>query len=102
MDGSNGEISKAWRVHKTCLKMLEKRGYCINEAEKNFTLEDFKETKGEDRINYEIFAENENDASDQILVFFPTDEKVGVKPLKTYAIKMKDMNVMRWSTINFC
>ena len=42
-----------------------------------------------------ILVEKSDDASDQLFVFFPTDEKVGVKPLKTYCTRMKDENVLR-------
>jgi DNA-directed RNA polymerase I, II, and III subunit RPABC1 len=42
-----------------------------------------------------ILVEKADDASDQLFVFFPTDEKVGVKPLKTYCTRMKDENVLR-------
>jgi DNA-directed RNA polymerase I, II, and III subunit RPABC1 len=32
---------------------------------------------------------------DQLFVFFPVDEKVGVKPIKTYCQRMKEQNVKR-------
>ena len=42
-----------------------------------------------------ILAEKADDPNDQIFVFFPADDKVGVKTLKVYCSKMKEANVTR-------
>ena len=52
------------------------------------------------RINshfiYDIFCilkEKADDETDQLFVFFPEDEKVGVKPIKIYTDRMRDESV---------
>eukprot|EP00603_Paraphysomonas_imperforata_P007593 CAMPEP_0114432320 /NCGR_PEP_ID=MMETSP0103-20121206/11090_1 /TAXON_ID=37642 ORGANISM="Paraphysomonas imperforata, Strain PA2" /NCGR_SAMPLE_ID=MMETSP0103 /ASSEMBLY_ACC=CAM_ASM_000201 /LENGTH=175 /DNA_ID=CAMNT_0001601983 /DNA_START=68 /DNA_END=595 /DNA_ORIENTATION=+ len=64
------------------------------------TTEEFKHYYGgEDgepsRANLRMLVEKEDDETDQLMVFFPSDEKVGVKPLKDYCKMMKDQNVHR-------
>lgn len=60
-------------------------------------LEDFKQKFGESvaRENLTILVEKADDPSDQLFVFFPDDEKVGVKPIKTYCQRMKEENVFK-------
>ena len=91
------EASKLFRVRKTCLKMLFKRGYIVDDSEINITTEDFKLKFGDEpsRESLTILAEKTDDSADQIFVFFPADEKVGVKQLKTYCSRMKEGNVFR-------
>lgn len=86
-----------FRVRKTCLKMLTKRGYIVDEEDVNMTTEDFKMKFGDDpsRESLTILVEKADDPTDQLFVFFPTDEKVGVKPIKTYCTRMKEENVLR-------
>lgn len=86
-----------YRVRKTCLKMLSKRGYIVDEDALNMTTEDFKNRFGENpsRENLTILVEKTDDSTDQLFVFFPEDEKVGVKPIKTYCKRMKEVNVLR-------
>ena len=95
--GLNPEASKMFRVRKTCLKMLTKRGYIVDEEDVNMTTEDFKMKFGDDpsRESLTILVEKADDPTDQLFVFFPTDEKVGVKPIKTYCTRMKEENVLR-------
>jgi DNA-directed RNA polymerase I, II, and III subunit RPABC1 len=40
-----------------------------------------------------IFVEKADDESNQLFVFFPEDEKVGVKPIKVYTDRMRTENV---------
>jgi len=95
--GLSPESSKLFRVRKTCLKMLHKRGYIVDEEALNTTTEDFRMKFGEivSRDSLTILAEKADDPSDQILVFFPEAEKVGVKPIADYAKRMKEANVLR-------
>ena len=95
--GLNPEASKMFRVRKTCLKMLTKRGYIVDEEDVNMTTDDFKMKFGDDpsRESLTILVEKADDPTDQLFVFFPTDEKVGVKPIKTYCTRMKEENVLR-------
>jgi len=59
--------------------------------------DDFRAKFGDDpsRESLTILVEKADDATDQLFVFFPTDEKVGVKPIKTYCQRMKEQNVLR-------
>ena len=86
-----------FRVRKTCLKMLTKRGYIVDEEDVNMGTDDFKLKFGDDpsRESLTILVEKADDPTDQLFVFFPTDEKVGVKPIKTYCTRMKEENVLR-------
>lgn len=86
-----------FRVRKTCLKLLNKRGYIVDEEAINMSTEDFKGKFGENpsRENLTILVEKTDDPADQLFVFFPEDEKVGVKPIKTYCQRMKEENVLR-------
>ena len=91
------EASKMFRVRKTCLKMLNKRGYIVDEEAINQNTEEFRTKFGENpsRDNLSILVEKSDDPSDQLFVFFPEDEKVGVKPIKVYCQRMKEENVLR-------
>jgi DNA-directed RNA polymerase I, II, and III subunit RPABC1 len=77
--------------------MLAKRGYIVPDEHVNMTPEEFKGKFGEtpSREDLSILVEKTDDASDQLFVFFPTEDKVGVKPIKTYCQRMKDQNVKR-------
>ena len=44
-------------------------------------------------IMYLLRQEKADDESNQLFVFFPEDEKVGVKPIKILTDRMKDENV---------
>lgn len=94
--GLNAEASKIFRVRKTCLRMLSKRGYIVDDAALNMTTDSFKTKFGDtpSRENLTILVEKVNDSTDQLLVFFPEEEKVGVKPIKTYCQRMKNDQIM--------
>ena len=95
--GLNPEASKMFRVRKTCLKMLAKRGYIVDDGSLGMTTEDFKMRFGDmpAREALTILVEKADDPEDQVFVFFPTDEKVGIKPIKTYLTRMVDEKVTR-------
>eukprot|EP00602_Paraphysomonas_sp_CaronLab_P008460 CAMPEP_0185026588 /NCGR_PEP_ID=MMETSP1103-20130426/10942_1 /TAXON_ID=36769 /ORGANISM="Paraphysomonas bandaiensis, Strain Caron Lab Isolate" /LENGTH=172 /DNA_ID=CAMNT_0027560219 /DNA_START=152 /DNA_END=670 /DNA_ORIENTATION=- len=61
------------------------------------TTEEFRLQFGDEpsRENLTIFVEKADDATDQIFVFFPVDEKVGVNPIKAYCLRMKEQGVKR-------
>lgn len=94
--GLNPETSKMFRVRKTCLKMLSKRGYIVDDGALNMTTDQFRSKFGDNpsRENLTILVEKADDSTDQLFVFFPEDEKVGVKPIKTYCQRMKEENVL--------
>lgn len=86
-----------FRVRKTVLKMLNARGYIIPEDQLNMTAEAFRSTFGDNpaREALTILVDKADDQRDPLFVFFPEDAKVGVKPIKVYAQRMKDEGVQR-------
>ena len=86
-----------YRVRKTCFKMLHSRGYIVPETEMNMTTTDFRSRFGDfpSREALTILVEKTDDSAEQLFVFFPEDEKVGVKPIKTYCERMKGESVLR-------
>lgn len=93
----NPETSRLYRIRKTCLKMLAKRGYIVPDEHILMTPDEFQARFGDSpsREDLSILVEKTDDPTDQLFVFFPVDEKVGVKPIKTYCQRMKEQNVMR-------
>jgi DNA-directed RNA polymerases I, II, and III subunit RPABC1 len=89
--------SRLFRVRKTCMKMLQTRGYIVNEDEITMSTDDWRAKFGEDtgRDKLMILTEKIDDPSDQLFVFFPDEDKVGVGPIKTYCSRMKEQNITR-------
>ena len=89
--------ARLYRIRKTCLKMLSKRGYTVADEELNGTAAAFVTKFGEDpgRDQMMLFVERTDDPSDQLMVFFPEEEKVGVKPIKSFCDQMQQNNVSR-------
>lgn len=77
--------------------MLKDRGYFVADKEIEMTKGEFLMKYGENmkREDLVINKSLRNDSSDQIYVFFPEEEKVGVKTMKTYTNRMKSENVFR-------
>jgi DNA-directed RNA polymerase I, II, and III subunit RPABC1 len=42
-----------------------------------------------------VLVEKTDDSADQLFVFFPVDEKVGLAPIRVFCNRMKDVNVSR-------
>jgi DNA-directed RNA polymerases I, II, and III subunit RPABC1 len=95
--GLSADVTRLYRVRKTCFKLLAKRGYIISEDQTEQDTEGFREQFGDNpsRESMSILVEKQDDNADQIFVFFPEDEKVGVKPIKTYCERMKAENVFK-------
>lgn len=75
--------------------MLHNRGYVILDKDIHATIDDFESEFGpspsRESLTIQVFKQDNQ--QDQIFVFFPVDEKVGVKPLKTYCERMKANSV---------
>jgi DNA-directed RNA polymerase I, II, and III subunit RPABC1 len=94
--GMSEDMMNLYRVRKTCFKMLSSRKYIVPAEELELSPADFSEQfSGASRESMTILSEKEDDSTDQIFVFFPEDEKVGVKPIKTYCERMKAQDVKR-------
>ena len=97
MLGLSHNASRLFRVRKTCMKMLHSRGYIVNDEDLELTTDAFKARFGEEpqRDQLSILTEKADDPNDQLFVFFPADDKVGVSPIKTFVLRMKEENVTR-------
>ena len=89
--------TKLFRIRKTVCKMLNARGYLVAQAELDRDKDSFTEEFGEDprRDALTLQFDLREDPTQHIFVFFPDDEKVGVKTIKEYAKRMKDEQVNR-------
>ncbi|XP_064941681.1 DNA-directed RNA polymerases II and IV subunit 5A-like [Musa acuminata AAA Group] len=90
-------IGRLFRIRRTVMQMLRDRGYLVVDFEINMTKLDFLHKFGEGvkREDLLINKSRKNDPTDQIYVFFPNDEKVGMKHIKMYVELMKAESVPR-------
>jgi len=96
--GGLGELaSRLFRVRKTCLKMLAKRGYNVPEDDLDMSTEEFSARFGEvpTRESLTILAESKEDATDKMFVFFPDDDSVGAEPVRIFMERMNSEGVKR-------
>lgn len=91
------QTSRLFRIRQTVMEMLVDRGYLVGDFDSRMTKMDFIQKFGESikREDLTINKTKKNDPSDQIYVFFPSDEKVGMKHIKKYVELMKSDNVPR-------
>ncbi|ACO66413.1 predicted protein [Micromonas commoda] len=89
--------TRLFRIRKTVCKMLNARGYLVAQAELDRDKDSFTEEFGEDprRDALTLQFDLREDPTQHIFVFFPDEEKVGVKTIKEYAKRMKDEQVNR-------
>lgn len=89
--------SKLFRIRKTVARMLHDRGYVVGTEDLEMTKDEFKTKYGDTptRDSMLMIAPKVDDQEEQIYVFFPDEEKVGVKTIKNFAQRMKDDNVHR-------
>jgi DNA-directed RNA polymerase I, II, and III subunit RPABC1 len=89
------DASRLFRVYKTVAGMLNKRGYMVSSDLRQMTPDHFSSRFGENptREALTMLVEKADDETDQLFVFFPDDDKVGVKPIKIYTDRMKEENV---------
>ncbi|KAJ3669196.1 hypothetical protein LUZ60_011146 [Juncus effusus] len=91
------QTGRLFRIRKTVMQMLRDRSYLVLDSEVNMSRRDFVNRFGEPvhRDDMTINKSRKNDPSDQIYVFFPNDDKVGMKHIKKYVEQMKNANVSR-------
>jgi DNA-directed RNA polymerase I, II, and III subunit RPABC1 len=93
--GLNPEASRLFRVYRTISNMLDSRGYMVPKDMREMTPASFRQRFGEfpSRDSLTVLVEKADDDSNQLFVFFPEDEKVGVKPIKVYTDRMRSESV---------
>ncbi|OWA49920.1 DNA-directed RNA polymerases I, II, and III subunit RPABC1 [Hypsibius exemplaris] len=96
------ETYRLWRARKTVLQMCHDRGYLVAQHELDQSLEEFGDTFGTTpsekrpaRTDLLILVQHANDPTEQMLVFWPEDMKVGIKTIKTYFQQMQEQSVTR-------
>lgn len=89
--GLNPEAARLFRVYRTISNMLHSRGYMVPPELLQMTPQMFREKFGEmpDRNALTVLVEKGDDETNQLFVFFTTDEKVGVRPIKTITDRMR-------------
>eukprot|EP01114_Cavostelium_apophysatum_P003109 TRINITY_DN1284_c0_g1_i1.p1 TRINITY_DN1284_c0_g1~~TRINITY_DN1284_c0_g1_i1.p1 ORF type:complete len:209 (-),score=45.20 TRINITY_DN1284_c0_g1_i1:14-640(-) len=91
--------TRLFHVRRTLIQMMVDRGYLVTQNLKEETIEDFKSKWQRDwnetRDSLLLLFRKSDDPSDQIFIFFPSDAKVGLKPIKNYVEKMKEQQVFR-------
>jgi len=101
MDDSQ-EVDRMWRIRKTIMQMCHDRGYLVTQDELDQTLEQFIEQFGDrpsegrpSRGDISVLVAHNDDPTDQMFVFFPEEEKVGIKTIKQYCTRMQEENISR-------
>eukprot|EP00127_Corallochytrium_limacisporum_P003053 Clim_evm9s145 gene=Clim_evmTU9s145 len=88
---------KLWRVRKTVLQLCYDRGYLVSQAEMDMSLDEFVVKYGETptRSDLLLYLAHKNDPSDTMMVFFPEEEKLGVKTAESYRTRMEERQCRR-------
>ncbi|GAB5585515.1 DNA-directed RNA polymerases II 24 kDa polypeptide (RNA polymerase II subunit 5) [Umbelopsis nana] len=94
---ARNEVARLWRVYKTIHHLVNDRGYLVSQSELDMDLETFKDTFARtseiDRDQLTFLVQKKDDPADQLLVFFPKDKSVGVKPIRKYVERMLTQNI---------
>ena len=88
---------RLYRVRRTVLQILRDRGYMVDATDVEESEEDFfeKYTPSPQRDMLTLLVQKRDDPTEQIFVFWPTDPKVGVKPIKRFMERMNEEDVKR-------
>ncbi|KAH8550154.1 RNA polymerase [Umbelopsis sp. PMI_123] len=91
------EVARLWRVYKTIHQLVCDRGYLVSQSELEMDLDTFRDTFARtsevDRDQLTFLVQKKDDPADQLLVFFPKDKSVGVKPIRKYVERMLTQNI---------
>ncbi|KAG4108482.1 RPB5 subunit of DNA-directed RNA polymerase [Neocallimastix lanati (nom. inval.)] len=99
MDSDAREVTKLYRAYKTIHEMVHDRGYLVSQNELDMTLQQFQEKYAQtgvvERESLTFLVQKKDDPADSLLVFFPSDETVGVKPIRKYTERMSSQEVLK-------
>ncbi|CAO3670216.1 unnamed protein product [Umbelopsis ramanniana] len=91
------EVARLWRVYKTIHQLVSDRGYLVSQSELEMDLDTFRDTFARTsdihRDQLTFLVQKKDDPADQLLVFFPKDKSVGVKPIRKYVERMLTQNI---------
>ncbi|XVE71936.1 hypothetical protein DITRI_Ditri10aG0191200 [Diplodiscus trichospermus] len=97
MSVSGEQITKLFKVRRTVLQMLRDRGYSVDDSDIKLTRQQFIDKFGENvhlkRDDLQTLCNKGDAPTDQIYVFFPAEQKVGVPMVRNCAKRMKTDNV---------
>ena len=101
----DGELSVLWRVRKTVNAMLLSRGYVLSSADLELDMDDFRARFGDPtaagaalpnaREQLTILASHRTRPDDAMFVFWAEEDKIGVKPIKSYVLRMEKEHITR-------
>uniref|UniRef100_A0A0D6R1K4 RNA polymerase subunit H/Rpb5 C-terminal domain-containing protein n=1 Tax=Araucaria cunninghamii TaxID=56994 RepID=A0A0D6R1K4_ARACU len=97
IDKGNPVSHRLFRVRRTVFQMLDDRGFVVNDADLNMTLPQFRINYGDEPNREDLFisTKSRTNPRDQIFVFFNVNEKLAIKELKMYGMRMKNQDVHR-------
>mgnify|MGYP002630751673 CR=1 FL=1 len=86
MATSGATTERLYRVRRTVLQMIRDRGYMVDQADIDESEDSFKEKAGTmpNREEMTILVQKKDNPTDQIFVFWPSDPKIGVKPIQRW------------------
>lgn len=91
------DLTKFYRIRKTCLQMLNDRNYLVSNEDLNGDQDAFREQFGDtpSKEQLTILVPKQDDPVQKMFVFFPEEAKVGVKTIKNLTDRMRDEAVSR-------
>ncbi|KAL1561305.1 DNA-directed RNA polymerases II and IV subunit 5A [Salvia divinorum] len=93
---SEEEVRRLFRAMKTLLQMLRDRGYVVTDDEIAMTKDGFTDKYGHNMKREDLMLiKAKRDSGQQLYVFFPDEERVGAKTIRTLISRMNDDNVPR-------
>ena len=101
----DGELSVLWRVRRTVNSLLLSRGYVLSSADLQLDMDDFRQRFGDPssagaalpnaREQLTILASHRTREDEHIFVFWAEEDKIGVKPIKSYVLRMEKEHITR-------
>lgn len=88
----NDERYNIWRIRHTVCELLIDRGYIVSDLDLNQSYDEFKMNYSGSRDQALGFlTHHKSDNNDKIMVFGSDEDKLGVKPIKDYTVRMENV-----------